>query len=123
MFAANFKNKLCGSQIFWVNLEFHLKSLHFFCDDIGKTYLHSNPVFHSRVKHIALDYHFVRQQVQNGKLIASHIYTNDQLAYILTKLLHFSKFSHLKEKIGVVDCDIILRGNTCIIPFLLNSSS
>src|SRR5262249_19820714 len=32
-------------------------------DNIGATYLCANPVFHSRMKHIALDYHFVRDKV------------------------------------------------------------
>lgn len=82
-----------------------------FCDNIGTTYLCSNPVFHSRMKHIALDYHFVRQQVQNGKLTVSHISTKDQLADILTNPLHRSRFTHLRDKIGVVDCDPILRGH------------
>lgn len=29
-----------------------------YCDNIGATYLSANPVFHSRMKHLALDYHF-----------------------------------------------------------------
>lgn len=30
------------------------------CDIVGATYVSHNPVFHSRMKHLALDYHFVR---------------------------------------------------------------
>ena len=30
------------------------------CDNIGATYLSSNPVFHSKMKHLALDYNFFR---------------------------------------------------------------
>lgn len=36
-----------------------------YCDNVGATYLCANPVFHTRMKHIALDYHFVREQVKN----------------------------------------------------------
>lgn len=37
-------------------------------DNIGATYLCANPVFHSRMKHIAIDYHFVQGQIQNKVL-------------------------------------------------------
>ncbi|CAA7051447.1 unnamed protein product, partial [Microthlaspi erraticum] len=30
-----------------------------YCDNAGATYLCANPVFHSRMKHLALDYHFI----------------------------------------------------------------
>ena len=33
-----------------------------YCDNIGATYLSANPVFHLRMKHLALEYHFVREQ-------------------------------------------------------------
>ncbi|KAL1209514.1 Retrovirus-related Pol polyprotein from transposon RE1 [Cardamine amara subsp. amara] len=32
-----------------------------YCDNVGATYLCANLVFHSRMKHVALDYHFIRQ--------------------------------------------------------------
>lgn len=35
-----------------------------YCDNISVTYLCANPVFHSRMKHVALDYHFIRNQIQ-----------------------------------------------------------
>ena len=72
-----------------------------YCDNIGATYLCANPVFHSRMKHIALDYHFVRGQIQNGRLRVSHVSTHDQLADGLTKPLSRTRFQDLRSKIGV----------------------
>lgn len=37
-------------------------------DNTGATHLCINPIFHSRMKHIVLDYHFVREQVQDDIL-------------------------------------------------------
>ncbi|KAL1203365.1 Retrovirus-related Pol polyprotein from transposon RE2 [Cardamine amara subsp. amara] len=72
-----------------------------YCDNIGATYLCANPVFHSRMKHIALDYHFVRNQVQAKTLRVAHISTKDQLADVLTKPLPRPTFQFLTVKLGV----------------------
>lgn len=64
-----------------------------YCDNIGATYLCTNPVFYSRKKHIALDYYFIRNLIQSGALHVSHVSTHDQLADTLTKPLVRSKFS------------------------------
>ncbi|KAH9680736.1 retrovirus-related pol polyprotein from transposon RE1 [Citrus sinensis] len=80
------------------------------CDNIGATYLCVNPVFHSRMKHLALDYHFVREKVSAGSLQVAHVSTNDQLADVLTKPLVKSRFALLRSKIGVTD-GTILRGH------------
>lgn len=39
-----------------------------YCDNIGATNLAANPIFHSRMKHLALDYHFIRDNVKAGTL-------------------------------------------------------
>ncbi|KAL0703046.1 hypothetical protein Bca4012_069471 [Brassica carinata] len=71
------------------------------CDNVGATFLCANPVFHSRMKHIAIDYHFVRGQVQRGALKVPHVNTRDQLADALTKPLARARFLELRNKIGV----------------------
>jgi histone deacetylase 1/2 len=70
-----------------------------YCDNLGATHLSANPVFHSRMKHIALAYHFVRENVQRGRFRVSFVSTNDQLADILTKPLLRPRFELLLSKL------------------------
>ena len=48
-----------------------------FYDNVGATYLCHNPVFHSRIKHITIDFHFVREQVQQKLVDVKHVHAAD----------------------------------------------
>lgn len=73
-----------------------------YCDNVGATQLCSNPVFHSRMKHVAIDFHFIRDQVQSGVLHVAHDSSKDQHVDTLTEPLPRQQFIHLKSKIGVL---------------------
>lgn len=62
------------------------------------------------MKHISMDYHFVSEQVLDGKIQVSHVSTKDQLADLLTKPLAHTQFSNLRSKMQVTDGNFILRG-------------
>ncbi|KAH0773283.1 hypothetical protein KY290_010420 [Solanum tuberosum] len=82
-----------------------------FCDNIGVTYLCRNPVFHSRMKHVAIDFYFVHDQVESGKISVHHIPTGAQLANALTKALPRRSFDNLVSNIGLKQIESMLRGH------------
>jgi len=87
----------CSSTVLW-------------CDNLGATFLASNPAFHARTKHIELDYHFVREKVADGSLRVQFICSQDQLADALTKPLSSFRFHQLKDKLTVTSVSSCLRG-------------
>lgn len=80
------------------------------CDNVGATYLCQNPVFHSRMKHIAIDFHFVREQVERKMVEVRHVPSSDQVADSLTKPLPKSLFKSQFSKIAIIDTMSFLRG-------------
>jgi hypothetical protein len=50
------------------------------CDSTSSISVAKNPVLHSKTKHIEVRYHFLRDNVEKGKISLIHIPTHDQLA-------------------------------------------
>lgn len=71
------------------------------CDNLGATYLAVNPVQHHRIKHLSLDYHFVRERVRNNSLQVAFISSQDQKADPLTKALPTARFLKMRSKLGL----------------------
>ena len=63
------------------------------------------------MKHIAIDYHFVRDQVSKQLIRVSHVHSRDQLADSLTKPLARQAHQLQQSNIGVLDRLSILRGH------------
>jgi len=79
------------------------------CDNIGATYLSVNPFFHARTKHVAIDFHFVRELVAPKFLEFHFVSSSDQIADVLTKSLVSKRFQLLCFKLNVHSLPLTLR--------------
>lgn len=79
------------------------KPLTIFEDNQSAICLANNPRDHSRMKHIDIKFHFVRELINNNEINVLYCSTNDMLADIMTKPLPAEKFIKLRTLIGMVD--------------------
>jgi hypothetical protein len=82
----------CCSQLLWITYtmsDFGEEYTHvpLLCDSTSAIIIAKNPVLHSKTKHIEVRYHFLRDNIEKGKITLIHVPTHDQLADIFTKPL------------------------------------
>ena len=70
-------------------------------DSQGAIALTKNPGSHSRTKHIAIQHHFVREQVEIDQVVFKWIPTEDMPADLLTKPLSPERHRHLLPMLGM----------------------
>ena len=63
-------------------------------------YLTANPIFHARIKHVSIDFHFVLDKIATKALDVWFISEKDQLADEVTKPLVSSHFHWLIFKLN-----------------------
>ena len=71
------------------------------CDNQSCVQMSVNPVFHDKLKHIEIRYHFIRDMVQKGVVELQYIPIDDQIAYVLTKILLRVKFEYFHSLLGL----------------------
>jgi len=81
-----------------------------YVDNLSAIYMAANPIFHARIRHIEIDYHFVRELVARKALHTFYVPSSHQLADIFTKDLNRDRFSLLKSKLNLRVAPLRLRG-------------
>nr|GFB12603.1 copia protein [Tanacetum cinerariifolium] len=96
----------CCAQVLWMRTQLTDYGLNFtkipiYCDLKSAIAISCNPVQHSRTKHIAVRYHFIKEHVEKGMIELYFIKTDYQLADIFTKALPADHFNYLVRRLGM----------------------
>ncbi|KAI3708920.1 hypothetical protein L2E82_38495 [Cichorium intybus] len=98
----------CTSQIIWIQSQLkdyaiNMRKIPLFCDSQSAIRICHNPVQHSKTKHIALRYHFIKSHVEEGNIEVHFVHTTEQLADIITKALNEEAFTRIVRGLGMID--------------------
>nr|GEZ24459.1 retrovirus-related Pol polyprotein from transposon TNT 1-94 [Tanacetum cinerariifolium] len=96
----------CCAQVLWMRTQltdygFHFNKIPIYCDSKLAIAISCNPVQHSRTKHIAVRYHFIKEQVEKGTIELYFVKTDYQLADIFTRALPTDRFNYLVCCLGM----------------------
>jgi hypothetical protein len=72
------------------------------------TYLAANHVFHARMNHIEIDFHFIREKVKRKELNVQFTTSKEQSTYILTKPLSTRRFESIQTKLNLTSREMSL---------------
>nr|GEW51147.1 ribonuclease H-like domain-containing protein [Tanacetum cinerariifolium] len=96
----------CCAQVLWMRTQltdygFHFNKILIYCDSKSAIAISCNLVQHSRTKHIAVRYHFIKEHVEKGTIELYFVKTDYQLADIFTKALPTDRFNYLVHRLGI----------------------
>jgi hypothetical protein len=78
------------------------RSARLWCDNMRAKYLASNPVFYGCMKHVKVDYHFVRDRLVKNLLDMRFISSNDQVADGFIKALPQGKLLEFQRNLNLI---------------------
>jgi hypothetical protein len=98
----------CCTQVLWmkqtltdIQVEYD-EPISIYCDNTSAINISNNPIMQSKMKHIPIKYHFVREQVAKNNIRVEYVGTREQVAYIFKKQLPREAFEYLLQRLGVI---------------------
>ena len=68
--------------------------------------LSENPMFHDKLKHIEIKYHYIWDMVQRGVVNLKYVAMDEQIIDVLTKPLARVKFKYFRERLDVIQIKV-----------------
>ncbi|CAI8603983.1 unnamed protein product [Vicia faba] len=102
---------LCAYQVTWmVNLVEEITGkdhgvITMKIDNMSAINLEKNPIAHGRSKHIKMRFHYLREQIPDGKMNLEHCRTENQITDIMTKGVQVEVFRRLKTMMNIDSLD------------------
>ena len=85
-----------------LGIRFEQRAMKINCDSRSAIFLEKNPTYHSKNKHIDVQYHFMREMVESNKVLLEKVDTLENIADSFSKFLSVVKLSSCREAVGIV---------------------
>ncbi|GJW13967.1 putative ribonuclease H-like domain-containing protein [Tanacetum coccineum] len=98
----------CCGQVLWIQNQlldygYNFMNTKVFIDSESTICIVTNPVFHSTTKHIKIRHHFIRDSYEKRLIQVIKIYTDHNVADLLTKAFDVIRFQYLIASIGMLN--------------------
>jgi hypothetical protein len=98
-----------AKEVIWVDRFLHElgfrddQSVHLYANNKGAIDLITNPLFHKRIKHIEIRWHWIREVVEKGKIFIHYLFIKEMLVDGLIKSLSVSAFANFRKMLNLSD--------------------
>ena len=104
------------SHVIWIKSQLrdyglNMKKIPLYCYSESAVRICHNPMQHSKIKHIALIYHFIKDYVEDGYVEIHFVWSSDQLADVFTMALPEASFNKILQGLGMMGVDSVPKPN------------
>jgi hypothetical protein len=88
-----------------LGIRFKQRDMKIICNSQSEIFMVNNPTYHSKMKHINVQYYFMRDVVERKKMPLEKVDMLENITNSLTNFVSVVKFSWCREEMGIVSLD------------------